>query len=77
MMYFPSDNFLELNKFVEVQLPTTREIFARTGSIAKLPAEMYTGDDYVPDTQSKTDAIAQADADYREFLKNEDNVPES
>lgn len=77
MMFFPSDDFLELNKFREVNLPTTREIFSRTGSIAKMPPQMFSGDEYVPDMQSKTDAIAAADAEYREFLKQEEDVPES
>lgn len=77
MLCSPSEDFFNLNKFREVQLPTTREIFSRTGSIAKLPPQMFSGDDYIPDMQSKTDAIAAADAEFREFLKNEEDVSES
>lgn len=76
-MFFPTDDFLELNKFREVNLPTTREIFSRTGSIAKMPSQMFSGDEYIPGMQSKTDAIAAADAEYREFLKQERDVSES
>lgn len=38
---------MDINNFVEVQLPTKGQIFARTGQHAVSPSGSYTGDDPV------------------------------
>ena len=44
MIYLPDDKMFT-NKFVHIEVPTKRQIFARTGQTAVSPAGSYTGDD--------------------------------
>lgn len=44
------------NRFVEVELPTKRQIFSRTGQRAVTPAGMYTDDDPCRFFSSKTES---------------------
>lgn len=44
MLYIPDDK-MNINKFVDVQLPTKAQIFDRTGQRAVAPSGLYTLDD--------------------------------
>lgn len=44
MLYLPNDKMFP-NKFVEVELPNKKQIFARTGQVAVNPAGMYSHDE--------------------------------
>ena len=62
------------NRFVETQLPTKAQIFARTGQRAVNPAGMYTGDEGVRYSRSKTESASQfvSEAESYEPPKNEE-----
>lgn len=44
MLYLPNDKMFP-NCFVDVELPTKKQIFARTGQVAVNPAGVYSGED--------------------------------
>lgn len=44
MLYLPKDEMFP-NHFVDVELPTKKQIFARTGQVAVNPAGVYSGED--------------------------------
>lgn len=68
------DDKFYINRFVETQLPTKAQIFSRTGQRAVNPAGMYTGDDAVKYSHSKTESASQfvRDAESFESPKNEE-----
>lgn len=55
MLYLPNDQMFP-NKFVEVELPTKRQIFSRTGQHSVTPAGMYTDDEPCRFFSSKTES---------------------
>ena len=46
MIFLPSEK-MNINKFVDAQLPTKAQIFSRTGQRAVSPAGSYSGDEAV------------------------------
>lgn len=56
MLYIPNDEMI-INKFVEVHLPTKKQLFARTGQHAVAPGGSYTGDDVVHFKDSPTSGL--------------------
>lgn len=44
MLFLPNDQMFP-NVFVDVELPTKKQIFARTGQVAVNPAGVYSGED--------------------------------
>lgn len=44
MLYLPDDKMFP-NHFIDVELPTKKQIFARTGQVAVNPAGVYSGED--------------------------------
>lgn len=60
------------NRFVETQLPTKQQIFARTGQRAVNPAGMYTGDEGVKYSHSKTESASQFARDAESFEPSKD-----
>lgn len=62
-------NGMDINKFVDVELPTKAQIFARTGQHAVSPSGSYTGDDPAIIGRSKTESANQ-------FLNDVDSVKE-
>lgn len=74
MLFIPTKELAEINKFVKVKVPSAREVFSRSHGVTYVPKPgEYTGDEYIPLYQSKTDAIAAADEEYREFLNKEEH----
>lgn len=57
MIYLP-DEKMNINKFVDVQLPSKAQIFSRTGQRAVSPAGMYTGDNDVKFGMKPTEQAA-------------------
>lgn len=57
-MYIPEK--LKLNKFRQVDIPANKDYFARYG-LVDVPASQYSGDNSMPQNQSKIDAILEAD----------------
>lgn len=57
---------MDINNFVDVQLPTKGQIFSRTGQHAVSPSGSYTKDDPAvfgrTTTESAADFLAQVDA---------------
>lgn len=64
MIYIPEE--MDINRFVDVVLPTKAQIFARTGQRAVTPAGCYTGDEGVKfnrlPTESAMDMIRAAES---------------
>lgn len=72
MIPLPSKD-MNINKFVDVKLPTKRQIFARVGGFSS--GEMYSGDTSVRPGMKPTeqaDAFVKAAEDY-ELPKQEQN----
>lgn len=69
------DDALFVNKFVPVQLPTKRQIFARTGQRAVAPGGSYTGDEAVHFKDSPTSGLNRLlnDAEAFETPKKDDS----
>ena len=55
-MYVPES--LKVNKFVDVQIPSNKDYFARLGKQA-LPEGQYTGDDPAMMPTSKIDSVTE------------------
>lgn len=55
MFYIPSKK-MDVNRFVEVLVPTKRQIFARTGQVAVSPSGSYSKDDPVKIGMSPTES---------------------
>lgn len=68
MMYIPNDDMFT-NRFVDVALPTKREIFARTGQHAVNAGGLYSGEDAVHFKDTPTSAIERG-------LRSIENMPE-
>lgn len=74
MLYIPNDEML-VNKFVEVRLPSKKQLFARTGQHAVAPGGSYTGDDAVHFKDTPTSGLNRLlnDAEAFETPKKEDS----
>ena len=57
-MIFLPDEKMNINKFVDVQLPSKAQIFSRTGQRAVSPSGMYTGDDSIKFGMKPTEQAA-------------------
>lgn len=55
MIFLPNDK-MNINKFVDTQLPTKGQIFDRTGKRAVAPAGVFTHDDSVLIGRSNTES---------------------
>lgn len=66
MLYIPNDEMF-VNKFVEVYLPTKKQIFARTGQHAVAPGGSYTGEDPVHFKDSPTSGLNRLVRDAESF----------
>lgn len=60
---------LKLNKFRLVAVPDNRSIFSRFGESVPLSSQ-FSGDEDIPENQSKIDTLRAADRDYNKFLKD-------
>lgn len=58
---------LKLNKFIPVAIPCNKTYFSRFGETNPISSQ-YSGDDDLPDCQSKIDAIREADREYRDYI---------
>lgn len=58
MLYLPNSK-MHPNKFVHCEVPTKREIFARTGGAAVNPSGIYTGDDPVHMSKMPTESAME------------------
>lgn len=58
---------LKLNRFRPVAIPDNRTFFGRFGETNPLGSQ-YSGDEMIPDLQSKLDALRQIDAEYKDFV---------
>lgn len=67
-MIFLPDEKMNINKFVDVQLPSKAQIFSRTGQRAVAPGGMYTGDDAIKFGMKPTEQ-ANAFADQAELYE--------
>lgn len=75
-MIFIPDEKMNINKFVDTQLPTKSQIFSRTGQHAVNPAGMYTGDNPYKPSMKPTE---QAEAFVKEaeaFELPKEDLPE-
>lgn len=63
---------LKLNRFKLVKIPSNKDYFGRVGLQSAGTASQYTGDEPAILPQNKIDQIAQADAEYNQYLKNPD-----
>lgn len=70
MLYIPNDEMF-VNKFVEVHLPTKKQIFARTGQHAVAPGGSYTGDDAVHFKDTPTSGLNRLVRDAESFEDTE------
>lgn len=58
MIYIPTDKMWP-NKFVHCEVPTKREIFARTGQRAVTPNGVFTGDESANMSKSPTQSAME------------------
>lgn len=58
MLYIPNDEMF-VNKFVDVALPTKKQIFARTGQKSVSPSGSFTGEDSVHFKDTPTSGLAR------------------
>lgn len=68
-MYIPEK--MKINKFVAVDLPSAKSMFARVGEVVA-PEKDFSGDDIVPDQMRKVDSLADYEA-YAEMMANEES----
>ena len=71
-MYIPNDEMFT-NRFVDVQLPTKKQIFARTGQKAVNPSGLYSGEDAVQFRNTKTSGIARMVKSIEEMPEKDDS----
>lgn len=67
-MYIPDE--LKLNKFKLVPIRAPRDYFGLVQEIEP-SSSAYTGDEPAVMAQNKLDSIAEADAEYRDYLNKE------
>lgn len=65
-------NKLKLNRYRFVSIPKNRDYFAKYGNFNTLQVN-YTGDDVAPIGQSKLDQILEADAEYQQYLQQDNS----
>lgn len=66
-MFIPEE--MMINKFVAVNIPKPKSMFARVGQVS-LPDKDYSGDDVVPEQMRKVDSMADYEA-YAEMMAKE------
>lgn len=76
MLYIPNDAMF-VNKFVDVALPTKKQIFGRTGQRAVQPSGSYTGDEEVHFADTPTSGLARMCEDAESYSVPTEDTKES
>lgn len=64
---------LKLNRYSAVAIPKVSTLYQRFGKTGLPSANAYTGDEVLPLSERKTDSIARAVEDYRQYEREEAN----